>query len=178
MKGVILAEFVQFAEARFGVPPPPVAYNAVGTYAFTDLIGLVEATVARSATNAPEVLKSFGAHLFSRYTALYPIFFFDAESAFDLLSRINTYVHGEVQKLYPDAEFPHFDVVRTGNKRLELVYRSSRPLADLAEGLIRACIAHFGQPITVRREDLEPAGRAARFVLETSGNATRRRRRS
>ena len=175
MKGVVLAEFVQFAEARFGLPPPPVAYNAVETYAFADLIGLVEATVARSALTAPEVLRSFGAHLFGRFTALYPIFFVDAGSAFDLLARINTYVHGEVQKLYPDAEFPRFDVERTGNKRLELVYRSSRPLADLAEGLIRGCIAHFGQAIAVRREDLEPDGRAARFVLEAGGNATRRR---
>src|SRR5262245_27668692 len=104
MKGVVLAEFVQFAEARFGLPPPPVAYNAVETYAFADLVGLVEATVARSGLTAPEVLQSFGAHLFGRFTALYPIFFVDAGSAFDLLASINTYVHGEVQKLYPDAE--------------------------------------------------------------------------
>jgi hypothetical protein len=178
MKGVVLAEFVQFAEARFGVPPPPGAYNAVETYAYADLVGLVEATVGRAGMSAPEVLKSFGAHLFGRFTALYPVFFFDAGSAFDLLGRINTYVHGEVQKLYPDAEFPRFDVERTGNKRMELVYRSSRPLADLAEGLIRGCIAHFGQAIVVRREDLDPDGRAARFVLEAGGSASRRQPRS
>jgi hypothetical protein len=45
-------------------------------------------------------------------------------------------------------------------------YRSARPLADLADGLIRGCIEHFGEPIRVVREDLpgEP-GTSARFVL-------------
>ena len=49
---------------------------------------------------------------------------------------------------------------------LVMGYRSARPLADLADGLIRGCIEHFGEPIRVVREDLpgEP-GTSARFVL-------------
>jgi len=47
------------------------------------------------------------------------------------------------------------------------VYHSKRPLADLAEGLIRGCIAHFGEAIEVERHDPRNArGYEARFVLE------------
>jgi hypothetical protein len=172
MKGVVLSEFVQFAEARYGVPPPGGAYNAVETYDFADMLGLVDAAAARIEGGRPEVLRTFGTHLFGRFAALYPIFFFDAESALDLLGGINTYVHDEVQKLYPDAQFPHFDVERGSADRMALVYRSARPLADLAEGLIRGCIAHFGRPVTVERDDLAPDGRHTRFVLTAAARTS------
>jgi hypothetical protein len=53
-------------------------------------------------------------------------------------------------------------------------YRSSRPLADLAEGLIQGCIEHFDDPVRVVREDLPGApGTAARFVvIPERGRAT------
>ena len=50
--------------------------------------------------------------------------------------------------------------------RLVVTYRSTRPFAALAEGLIRGCVAHYGEPIEVETEDLsDGAGTAARFVL-------------
>jgi Haem-NO-binding len=177
MKGVVLAEFVQFAESRLGVPPPPAPPDALGTYPFADLAALVDDAAGRAGMPADELLRTFGVHLFGRFAALYPIFFFGADSALDFLGRINTYVHGEVQKLYPDAEFPHFDVTRRSPTTLELVYRSSRPLADLADGLIHGCLQHFGEAIAVRREDVGGDGREARFVLEAARPGTRRRER-
>ena len=35
---------------------------------------------------------------------------------------------------------------------MEMTYRSKRPLADLAEGLIRACVEHFGDDVEISRE--------------------------
>ena len=171
MKGVVVAEFVQFAESRFGVTPPSSAPDAMGSYPYSDLAALVGAAAVHAGTPPADLVRAFGVHLFGRFAALFPIFFFDAGSALDFLGRINTYVHDEVQKLYPDAEFPHFDVARRSPTKLELVYRSSRPLADLAEGLIRGCIAHFGRPVTVHRQDLDADGHEARFVLDAGGAA-------
>jgi hypothetical protein len=71
-----------------------------------------------------------------------------------------------VKKLYPDAEFPRFECVQRAAGTLEMTYRSTRPLADVAQGLIRGCIEHFGDRIDVHREDLPGAsGCAARFSL-------------
>jgi hypothetical protein len=46
------------------------------------------------------------------------------------------------------------------------VYRSKRPFADLAEGLIRGCIRYFNEEIDLTREDLPSDGGAhTRFTL-------------
>jgi hypothetical protein len=82
-----------------------------------------------------------------------------------------------VKKLYPDVEFPRFEVHSRAPGRLEMVYRSRRPLADLADGLIRGCVAWFGDPIDVDRQDLDAAdGRAARFTLRAVRARAPRRR--
>jgi hypothetical protein len=35
-----------------------------------------------------------------------------------------------------------------------MIYRSQRPLADLAEGLIEGCAEHFGDKLQIERENL------------------------
>src|SRR4029078_2780814 len=113
-----------------------------------------------------------GAHLFRTLATTYPVFLDGVASALQLLGGIETYVHGEVKKLYPDSEFPRFEVHDAGPGHLEMVYRSRRPLADLAEGMIQGCIAWFGDRVDLEREDLDAAdGRAARFVLRARTDA-------
>jgi hypothetical protein len=77
----------------------------------------------------------------------------------------------EVRKLYPDAELPRFTCRRLAPQRMEMVYRSSRPFTDFAEGLIRGCAAHFGEPIRIERHDLSHgAEHAARFTLTSQAS--------
>ena len=174
MTGVIFAEFVGFAETRLGRRLSAPAFSPTQSYDVEQLVVLVDRVAGETGMTVAAVLQAFGVRLFARFAALYPVFFVDARSAIDLLGHINTYVHGEVQKLYPDAQFPHFDVRWRSPRRIELVYHSTRPLADLAEGLIRGCIAHFGETIHVERHDPANArGYEARFVLRVSPDAPR-----
>jgi hypothetical protein len=63
--------------------------------------------------------------------------------------------------------------------RLELIHRSRRPLAHLADGMIRSCIARFGDHVGVDRQDLDASeGRAARFILRAARVRAPRRRAS
>jgi len=181
MKGIILTTFVEFAERELAGAadgPSTASYSPVIDYPDDELLGLVARTSDAAGVATPDVLRRFGAYLFRTFATLYPVFLDGVESALDLLGGIETYVHGEVKKLYPDAEFPTFEVRAPAAGRLELVYRSRRPLADLAEGLIHGCVAHFGERVTIRRQDLgDPAdGRAARFMLRSSRRRTPRRR--
>ena len=183
MKSIILASFVEFAERELGGAADGLgaaSYSPVMGYADEELFALVARTSEAAGLEIAEVLRRFGAHLFRTFANLYPVFLDGVESALELLGGIETYVHGEVKKLYPDAEFPSFEVRAPAAGQLELLYRSSRPLADLAEGLIQGCVAHFGERIAVRRQDLgDPAdGDAARFTLRASPKrrSTRRRR--
>jgi hypothetical protein len=53
-----------------------------------------------------------------------------------------------------------------------IVYRSSRPFADLAEGLIEATAAHFGDAIDLQRSEIETVeGTAVRFEIAREARA-------
>ncbi len=180
MKGLIFNELVEFAEGHFGgdvvagVTGWTPAYGAVASYPSADLATLVERLAAAGGMPADALLRAFGHHLFGRFAALYPVFFVTADSALEFLAQIDTTVHGEVKKLYPTAEFPRFNPVAEGADVLRLHYRSTRPFADLAEGLLRGCVAHFGEDVEVRREPADGApGTAADFVLVRRRTARR-----
>jgi len=179
MKGIVFTDFVQFLERELPEAAGGIvkSYSPLQGYPDEELLALVSRASQAAAVPAPEVLRRFGAHLFRTLATLYPVFVDGVGSPLELMSGIETTVHGEVQKLYPDAEFPRFDVRGRTAGRLEMVYRSHRPLADLAEGMIRGCIAWFGDDIEVERRDLDAAdGRAARFTLRATRRGARPRR--
>jgi hypothetical protein len=72
----------------------------------------------------------------------------------------------EVKKLYPDAELPRFDVVRDGDQRMEMVYRSERSMSDLALGLIEATLLHYKEEADIERAFMDEAGTEVRFILQ------------
>lgn len=180
MKGVVFTEFMDMVEQRFSAdmvddiiddaqPPSGGAYTAVGTYPHDEMVALVVALSARSGAAVPDLLRAFGEYLFGRFVKGYPSFFSGQHDAFTFLSGIESIIHAEVRKLYPDAELPTFEVEHHDDSRLVIVYASGRHFEDLAEGLIRGCIAHFGRPATLRRETIgHGAQRRERFLLERS----------
>src|SRR5262245_13765039 len=134
--------------------PSDGAYTAVGTYDYHELIQLVAQLSRLTGIPSPKLVHTFGVHLFGRFVVAYPALFAGVTSAFSFLERIEEHIHGAVCKLYPDAELPMFVCDTATPGRLSMLYRSSRPFADLAEGLIAGCIAHFGEPILMHRDDI------------------------
>ena len=180
MKGIILSEFIEFAEQQFGreaiaslIAESGTSfagrYQAIERYDHDELVRLVHALAAQQGLAAAELLCRFGRSLFGRFAAMYPLFLADADDTLSLLTGIDRYIHGELQQLYPDGEFPTFHCRTTAPGQLEMLYDSARPFADLAEGLIRGCAEHFGESVDIRREDAAAAGRhAVRFVVTTT----------
>ena len=177
MKGVVFTEFLEMVEDRFSADmvddiiddaklPHDGAYTAVGTYPHEEIVAMVVALSERSGIAADQLLKVFGEHLFGRFVKGYPSFFDGATDAFTFLSGIENIIHVEVLKLYPDAQLPRFDVEHHDSKRLVLLYDSRRHFEDLADGLMRGCIAHFGGGIAIVRETVgDGAARRERFIL-------------
>jgi hypothetical protein len=177
MKGLVFTEFAELVEAKFGLevldriiettgPASGGAWTAVGTYDAADLVALVGALSKETGERPAVLVRTFGEHLLERFADHYPEFFAPHRSAFHFLRNVESYIHAEVLKLYPDAQLPRFTYDGDGAKRLVVTYRSRHAFADLAEGLIRGAIAHYREPISLQREDLSPPGQAARFVLE------------
>ena len=180
MKGLVFVEFLEMVEEMFSPDiaqdivdaaglPSGGAYTSLGTYDHQEIVGLVTQLSRVTGQPASSLVRAFGEHLFERLFELYPQFFVGIDKAQDFLRCVDGYVHMEVRKLYPEAELPSFyfhDGPDPGEVRFE--YRSKRPFADLAEGMILACVRHFGGGIAVERQDLPGIpGTAANFILRS-----------
>jgi hypothetical protein len=178
MKGVVFTEFLEMVEATHSpemveriideaAPASGAAYTAVGTYDHVELIQLVSALSDATGTPVPDLVRAFGRHLFGRFVVAYPRFFQATSTTFEFLASVDRHFHVEVRKLYPDAELPHFETRMLSPDRMEMIYRSQRSFADLADGLIRGCADHFEETLTIERENLQSdGGSAVRFTLE------------
>ncbi|TSA01017.1 MAG: hypothetical protein D4R80_00120 [Deltaproteobacteria bacterium] len=163
MKGLVFTEFIELVDESFTMEtsermiemshlPSGGAYTSVGTYNAQEMITLVSGLSTLTGIPVPDLLKTFGRHLFKRFVSAFPIFFEGIGSAMEFLPRVDDYVHLEVRKLYPDAELPSFSCERPEPGTLVMTYGSKTNLPDLAEGLILGCIDHFGDPVSVKRE--------------------------
>jgi hypothetical protein len=162
MKGIVFTEFLEMVSTAFSDDmvddiiddaqlPSGGAYTAVGTYPHHEMVSMVVALSQRSGVPVPDLVHGFGKHLFGRFHLLYPGFFEGVGDALEFLERIESVVHAEVLKLYPDAELPRFETTREGADVLQMIYRSPRRMGDLAAGLIEGCVAHYGGGVDVAR---------------------------
>lgn len=177
MKGSIFVAFCKMVEERFSAemmddiivetnPPSGGAYTTVGNYSHDEIMNYVHAMSARTGMTPPALVRAFGFYLFEYLAAGHRQLVDEASGAIPFLYDLERRIHAQVRKLYPDAALPRFVCDLDSRGRLIMHYRSERPMADLAEGLIEAAISHFGETITVERDDVPgEESFAARFVL-------------
>ena len=177
MKGIVFREFITMVETQFSLETAVViiadstvatggAYTTVGTYPHEEMVELVSHLSTRTAIAIPDLVRAFGHYLFQRFTVIHADYIIDHASALSVLRMLDGHIHAEVRKLYSDAELPSFDHEEQDDGSLVLIYRSRRALADLAEGLLQGCIAHFNAPMQIKRKDLpSDDGAHTRFTL-------------
>ena len=176
MKGVVFTEFLDLVEDKFGYEmvdriiteselPSGGAYTAVGTYPFAEMVKLLGRLSHNTNIPSGQLLHLYGKHFFSVLLKSYPHFIERVNNAFELFESIDHYIHVEVQKLYPDAELPHFKTHQLNEHQLEMIYTSQRKMADFAQGLIESSMAHYGQQGTIEKTILNPEGTKVRFLV-------------
>lgn len=177
MKGIVFTEFIDLVTHKFGEEvidrvivesnlPSGAAYTTVGTYDHAEMMAMLRNLSEAIQVPVPSLLKDFGEHLFNRFAARYPQFYAGINSSFCFLARIEEHIHVEVRKLYPDAELPSILCERPSAREMVLTYRSTRPLAAFAEGLMMGAIKHFGETIEVTKIDSAGDQTYARFALK------------
>lgn len=177
MRGLVFTEFVALVEEKFGLAmsdqilsQPGLSdgggYTTVGNYDHREMLTLVTGLAERSGLPADELCRIFGEWLFPKLARGFDFAVKPHRDAFTFLRTLDGVIHVEVRKLYPDARLPAVPVTRCDAQELVMEYRSERPFADLAEGLLRGCLAWFGERATLRREAIGPdATRATRFII-------------
>jgi hypothetical protein len=130
------------------------------------MLAMVGALSEQSGIPASDLCKVFGEWLFPKLARNFEFAVRSHTDAFAFLSSLDGLIHVEVQKLYPQAELPSVPVTRMDDRELVMEYRSKRPFADVAEGLLRGTLAWFGERAELRREPLDDdTSRSARFRI-------------
>ncbi|MEL6347782.1 MAG: heme NO-binding domain-containing protein [Myxococcota bacterium] len=181
MKGMVFVELMDFIEDQFGFDVADNiienadlstggAFTSVGTYPASDAVAIVVGLHEQTQLPIPDLLKTFGRHLFGQLAGAHPEFIEGVTSPFALLRQIENHIHVEVRKLYPDAELPTFqDDGSDRDDEMVLTYYSARGLGDLCEGLILGCFDHFDASVEIRREALDVEQcEAVRFHLRAA----------
>lgn len=180
MLGIVFNEFVEMVEEKFSAEHVEMmisatehrlesraAYTAFGQYDHGEMLILLGELSRLTDIEVPELVRSYGRHLFGRFLKRYPAFFTGTSDTFSFLERVDAHIHREVLGLYPNAEVPSFTCIRTGPRSMDMIYRSKRPFAMLALGLIEASAAHFGDTLKIGFEDLSGGELThARFALQ------------
>jgi hypothetical protein len=180
MIGIIFIEFLNLVDNTFGENvcelmieraelPSGGAYTVVGNYPFDEMTSLITELSLETKIPIEELLIIYGEYLFAELVKIYPDSLAKHNCAFDLLTHLDSHIHVEVKKLYPEAELPIFIPNRLNESEMEMDYFSSRGLVDLAEGLIRGSANFFGQEVQIVREGLgNEDGTEVRFHLTKS----------
>ncbi len=178
MLGIVFTELLEMVEERFSMETVDLilestqtksdgSYTAVGHYNAAEALDLVGALSAHTGIPTAELVRSFGHHLFSRLVEAHPGVTQNLTGSIELIEHIESHIHVSVRKLYPHADLPYLEATRPGPNRLVLKYASTRPLADLAHGLLEGCADYFGETLLVTHLDTSGGvGTSATFELE------------
>jgi len=177
MKGMLFTSFLYLVEERYGLemveeiveesaPASGGIYTTVGNYDHKELINMLVVLSKKTDIPLTKLTKTFGMYLFAEMIAAYPQWIEGLHSSFELLQKVDGFIHGEVKKLYPDASPPEFKCTRYSDNSMELIYQSPRCMGDVAEGLIQGCAAYYGEKLHVQREHIgDLSGSTERFLL-------------
>ncbi|MFT6899511.1 MAG: hypothetical protein ACJA13_003949 [Paraglaciecola sp.] len=166
MKGLVFTEFFEMVEEKLGFElveqlieqtqlATGGAYTSVGTYDHKELLALVGNLHRLTNTPVNDLLETYGQYLFPKLITIAPDIVCQFGNSFELLAAVDSIIHVEVQKLYPEAELPKFSVIKHNEKEMQLTYTSCRPFAYLAKGLILGCSEHYNEKIVVDIENRE-----------------------
>ena len=87
------------------------------------------------------------------------------EGPMDLLASIENHIHVEVQKIYPDAQLPTFELEERTENRMVLIYKSDKALYVLGKGLMLETFKLFKVPAKIDIEKLNDEGTEVRFII-------------
>lgn len=160
MKGIVFTELFEMIEKEFGLEvcdqiivesklPSEGIYTSVGTYEAREIGMIVSKLSEITKIESSNLVKAFGRYLFWTFQKNYGEFMDRSSTMFDFLDSIESYIHPEVRKLYPDAELPTFKTVTKTDTNFEMLYQSRRKMHMLALGLIESCSEHYKEDVTV-----------------------------
>jgi predicted hydrocarbon binding protein len=160
MKGIIFTTFNDMIEQQLGIevwesildsvqPESRGIYTSVEDFPDTELFSMITELSSRTGKPATELVAAFGQYLFHILSFKHSVFVENEPNFLEFIKIIETVIHKEVKKLYPNPHLPSLDWKQLNDKSLLLFYRSPRKLCHLADGLINGAAEHYQVKIKV-----------------------------
>ena len=176
MKGIIFTEFLELVEKKFGLTMVDKIieqsdlesggiYTSVGTYEFGEMLQLISHLSNNTDISVDDLLLVYSEYLFAVLIKSYPNLVSHYKNPMDLLASIENHIHVEVRKIYPDAQFPTFELEERTDTKMIMVYKSSRALYMLGKGLMLETFKLFKVPVDIAIEKLNEEGTIVRYVI-------------
>lgn len=176
MKGIVFTEFLELVEEKFGLDvvneiieksdlKSEGVYTAIGTYDFSEMLSLITNLSSLTKISVDDLLYTYGLHFFAVLEQNYPAIIEKYDEAMDLLSSVDSHIHVEVRKIYPDAELPKFEVLDKTANSLTLKYTSSRSMYAFAMALIEKAFHHYNSEAKVSYSKIKEDGSEVKFVI-------------
>lgn len=176
MKGAVFTEFIEFVEETYGFDTADVmlepedgknrVYTQAGNYPFEELVELVISVHKTEGVEIGDILYNFGIYLFGKLVRMAPFLIAGSNSTIEAISKVDTYIHIEVKKLYPEAELPKFEVKKLEDDYLEIMYSSDKKLEILAKGLMMGAAKHFNENIEIEYETIQEEPHTVKFQVK------------
>lgn len=132
------------------------SYEAMGTYPFKSLYGVVAQTHAHTGESVPKILEDYGYYLFDILAVSYAKYLGEGVDLFGFLESLEDHVHVHVNQQFPDASLPSFTYERIDDNNLKMIYESERAMSDFGIGMIKGSAKHFGNKVSIEKQDLTP----------------------
>jgi hypothetical protein len=163
MKGIIFTTFNDMVEQNIGIdiweqildsvnPKSGGVYTSVEDFSDSELFSLITELSTITGTPVPELVQSFGQYLFHALAFKHSVFIEQEPDLLSFLKSIETVIHKEVRKLYPNPQLPSITWEQKSNLSLSLFYRSPRKLCSLAVGLINGAAEQYKANITLHHD--------------------------
>lgn len=176
MKGIIFTEFLELVEEKFGLEMVDKIitqsqlesngiYTSVGTYDFSEMLQLITHLSQNTDISVDDLLMVYAEHLFVALVKMHPDLVSHYKDPMDLVASIESHIHVEVQKIYPKAQLPTFDLVERTDSSMTMIYRSDKALYILGKGLMEQTFKLFKEPVTITFEKLNEQGTEVKFFI-------------
>jgi len=110
-------------------------------------------------------LLTYAEHFFGVLVSSYPGLIEKYDDPIELISSIENHIHVEVQKIYPDAELPTFEVVEKTPSTLIMIYKSSRAMYNFGLGLMNKTFDHYDSTASILLEKIKEDGTEVKFSI-------------
>lgn len=177
MKGIVFTEFLELVEKRFGLEMVDTileeaelesngVYTSIGTYNFSEMLQLLTGLKKHTGIEVDDLLLLYAEHFFEVIKRSYGQFLTRFTNPIEMLASVETHIHSEVRKIYPDAELPCFEVQEKTDDSLIMIYKSGRAMHYFGLGLMRKTFDHFNTTATIVIEKIKEDGTEVKFVIQ------------